>query len=56
LISSGLAFFVLIWSSFAGDVGLPTLSGDALWFSLVAVVVIPYLVFVADIAYEQKFH
>jgi len=53
-ISSSLAFFVLIWSSFAGDVGLPVLSADALWFSLAAVVVVPFIVYLGWIVYEQS--
>jgi hypothetical protein len=53
-ISSSLAFFVLIWTAFAGDVGLPTLSGNTLWFSMVAVVVVPFIVYVGNIAYEQN--
>ncbi len=53
-ISSSLAFFVLIWTAFAGDVGLPTLTGDALWFSLLLVVVLPFFVYIGSIAYEQN--
>ena len=53
-ISSSLAFLVLIWVSFAGDVGLPTLSGSALYFSMVAVVVVPFIVYIAGIVYEQS--
>jgi hypothetical protein len=50
-ISSSLAFAVLIWASFASDVGLPTLTGNALWFSLLAVVVVPYIVYIIGIVY-----
>jgi hypothetical protein len=53
-ISSALAFAVLMWASFAGDVGLPTLSGNALWFALLAVVVVPALVYIGYIVYEQS--
>ncbi len=53
-ISSALAFFVLMWASFAGDVGLPTLSGNTLWFSLAAVVIVPSIIYIASIAYEQN--
>lgn len=52
-LSSSLAFALLMWSSFAGDVGLPVLSSDALWFSLAAVVVLPSLVYIGSIVYEQ---
>ena len=55
-ISSSLAFFVLIWASFAGDVGLPVLSYDALWFSLAVVVVVPFIVYIVEIVYEQGNH
>lgn len=53
-ISSALAFFALIWVAFAGDVGLPVFSSKAAWFSLVAVVVIPYMVYAGSIVYEQS--
>lgn len=54
-ISSALAFALLMWASVAGDVGLPTLSSDALWFALAVVVVVPSLVYIGSIMYEQTF-
>jgi hypothetical protein len=55
-LSSSLAFFVLIWAAFAGDVGLPRLTGDSLWLSLLIVVVVPFIVYVGSVAYEQRNH
>lgn len=53
-LSSGLAFTLLIWSSFSSDVGLPALSRDVLWFSLAVVVVAPFLVYIGSIAYWES--
>ena len=52
-ISSALAFAVLMWASFAGDIGLPALSGDVLWFSLATVVIAPSIVYITRIIYEH---
>jgi hypothetical protein len=53
-ISSALAFFVLNWVSFAGDVGLPVLTGVWLWLSLLVVVVVPFIVYAASMVYDQN--
>ncbi|HVN55871.1 MAG TPA: hypothetical protein VMT46_16175 [Anaerolineaceae bacterium] len=53
-LSGSLAFAVLIYTTFAGDVGLPALSGNALFFSLLAVVVIPFLAYIGALVYEQN--
>lgn len=53
-LSSALAFFLLIWATFAGDVGLPIMAGNVLWFSLLAVVVLPFVVYIGSITYEQN--
>jgi hypothetical protein len=53
-LSGALAFAVLIYFSFAGDVGLPELSGYMLFFSLLAVVVIPAFAYTCNIVIEQS--
>ena len=53
-ISSSLAFLALIWAAFAGDIGLPPLSGNALYFTLLAIVVLPYLTYIASMAIDRK--
>ncbi len=53
--SSALAITLLLWASLASDFRLPALSSDALWFSLVVVVVVPFLVYIGSVTYEQTF-
>ena len=53
-LSSGLAFAVLIYFEFAETVGLSPLSGNAMLFSLLVVVVLPYLAYMSGIAIEQN--
>ncbi|HMD88888.1 MAG TPA: hypothetical protein VKF38_06975 [Anaerolineaceae bacterium] len=54
IIGNGMAYFVLMWDSFASDVGLPSLTGDRLWFSLLALVLVPVIVYIGSIVYEQR--
>ena len=54
VISGILAYILLMWVSFADSGSLPRLSDDALWFALVAVVVMPAVVFIASYLYEDK--
>ncbi len=54
VISGILAYALLMWVSFADSGSLPRLSDDALWFALVAVVVMPAVVFIASYLYEDK--
>ena len=53
-ISSALAFLILLWVAFAGDVGLPQLSGSSLFFALLIMVGVPYLAYIIMIAAEQN--
>lgn len=53
-VSTALAYTLLMWVSFADNGSLPVLNDDALWFSLAAVVVIPFGVYVASLAYDQE--
>ena len=54
VISGILAYVLLMWVSFADSGSLPRLNDDALWFALVAVVVVPAVVFIASYLYEDK--
>ena len=42
-----------MWVSFAANGSLPELSPDALWFALAAVVILPFGVYAASLAYDQ---
>jgi len=53
-ISGGLAFLLLMWASFGVTIGLPPLAGDTLWFSLAALVILPSIIYIASIVYEQS--
>ena len=53
-ISSSLAFLLLVWGAFAEDVGLPSLSGNMLWFALLVLVVLPFIVYAGNIVYLQN--
>lgn len=44
-VSLGLGYTGLMWASFAGNGQVPALEGDTLWFFLVALVVIPFGVY-----------
>lgn len=44
-VSLALGYVGLMWSSFASNGQLPLLEGDVLWFFLVALVVIPFIVY-----------
>lgn len=46
-VSLALGYVGLMWSSFASNGQLPVLEGDVLWFFLVALVVIPFVVYLA---------
>ena len=54
LVSTALAFAGLMWVSFAGNGSLPELSGDTLWNFLVAVVVIPFVVYIVSTLMDER--
>lgn len=56
IISGILAYILLMWVSFADSDSLPRLSDDALWYALVAVVVLPAVTFMVSYLYEDKRH
>lgn len=53
-ISLAMAYSGLMWASFAANGGLPELSGDTLWYFLVACVLIPFGVYAAGILVDQR--
>jgi hypothetical protein len=44
----------LMWVSIASFGGLPQLSPDALWYFLAAVVVIPFVVYIGSLIYDEQ--
>ena len=53
-VSAALAYIVLMWVSFAASGSLPPLSGDALWYLLAAVVVVPFGIYAISLSYDQQ--
>ncbi len=53
-LSTVLGYALLMWVSFASSGSLPVLSEDALWFALVGVVVLPFIVYLASLIYDQQ--
>lgn len=49
-LSTILSYTGLMWASFAGNSQLPPLEGDTLWFYLVALVIIPFGVYLVSYA------
>ncbi len=52
--SAALGYALLMWLGFASNGSLPALSEDALWYALAGVVVLPFVVFVASLVYDQQ--
>jgi ABC-type uncharacterized transport system permease subunit len=52
--STALAYIGLMWVSFAESGSLPPLSGDAFWYLLAAVVVLPFCVYAGSLIYDEK--
>lgn len=48
-----LTYLLLMWESLSSSGSLPALSEDARWFWLAAAVVIPFLVYLASVFYEE---
>ena len=53
-ISNVMAYFLLTWISFADDIGLPQLSKEAIWLSLLVLVILPLIAYMAWIIREQN--
>lgn len=53
-VTAVMAYGGLMWVSFAHSGSLPPLSADALWYFLAALVVLPFVVYVASLAYAQQ--
>ena len=53
-VSAGMAYALLMWLSFSANGSLPELSQDALWWALAAVVVVPGVVYIASMVYDEK--
>lgn len=52
--SAILAYALLMWVSFASNGSLPALSEDALWYVLAGLVILPFGVYAASLAYDQQ--
>jgi ABC-type uncharacterized transport system permease subunit len=53
-ISAALAYGGLMWVSLSDNGSLPPLSADALWYFLAALVVVPFIVYIASLLYDQQ--
>jgi hypothetical protein len=53
-VSTLLAFAGLMWVSFAGNGALPEMAGDALWYFLATIVVIPFVMYVLSIMIDER--
>lgn len=49
-----MSYIALMWLSFAANGSLPTPSLDTLWFYLAATVVLPFLIYIGSIVYDQN--
>jgi hypothetical protein len=54
LCSAVLAYTALMWVSIASNGSLPALSADAVWWVLAAIVVVPMLVYIASLVYDEQ--
>jgi hypothetical protein len=52
-VSAALIYAGLMWDSFAANGKLPDLSGDTLWFFLAACVIIPLIVYITSLIYDE---
>jgi len=53
-VSAVLAYGGLMWVSFALNGSLPQMSADSLWYFLAALVVIPFIVYISSLLYDEK--
>ena len=49
-----MTYIALMWLSFASRGGLPAPTSDGLWYYLAAAVVVPFLVYLTSIIYDQN--
>lgn len=49
-----MTYILLMWLSFASSGSLPVPNLDTLWFYLAAAVIVPFLIYVVSIVYDQK--
>jgi hypothetical protein len=52
-LSALLTYALLMWVSFSQNGSLPALSADALWYILAGLVIVPFGVYAASMAYDQ---
>jgi hypothetical protein len=52
--SAILTYALLMWVSFASNGSLPMLSADTLWYALSGLVILPFIVYAASLAYDQQ--
>ncbi len=53
-VSAIMAYAILMWDSMSANGSLPELMGDALWYALAALVLVPFGVYAASLAYDLK--
>ncbi len=53
-VSLAMTYIALMWLSFASSGSLPAPTPDGLWYYLAAAVVLPFLIYVASIVYDQN--
>lgn len=53
-VSGGLIYTGLMWASFAANGSLPDLSGDTLWFFLVACTLVPLGIYIISILIDER--
>lgn len=51
--SISLTYLLLLWESFSSNGQLPALSDDARWYWLACAVVVPLIVYISSILYDQ---
>ncbi|RPI80663.1 MAG: hypothetical protein EHM41_22275 [Chloroflexi bacterium] len=54
-VSAGLAYTGLMWLSFGQSGSLPLPTTDILWYFMAAVVILPFGVYAASLAYDLKY-
>ncbi|NLX41917.1 MAG: hypothetical protein GXY79_00370 [Chloroflexi bacterium] len=54
IVSSLCTWALLRWTSFASNGQLPVLSGDTLWYALIAILLLPQLVFFCSLLVEER--
>lgn len=54
ILSAILVWVALMWSSMAGNVDLPPLTGDLLWWYLVVALSVPFLVYAGSVTLDER--